>query len=130
MIFLDSCFLISLISDKANHHEDAINLLELIDNEHKVINSLVLSETLNGIHRCEKRKSIEEIYNILIEVAEVIYLKPEEYIEAINLSNHYNNAINYSDFIILNTMQNKKINRIVSFDKGFDKIKGIERIPK
>ena len=117
-----------MISDKANQHEDAINLLELIDYEHKVINNLVLSETLNGIHRCEKRKSLEEIYNILIEVAEVIYIKPEEYIVAINLSKQYNNSLNYSDFIILNTMQNKKINRIVSFDKGFDKINGIERI--
>ena len=75
-----------------------------------------------------KKKSLEEIYNILIEVAEVIYLKPEEYIEALNLSKHYNNAINYSEFIILNTMQNKKINRIDSFDKGFDKINAIERI--
>ena len=56
MIFLDSCFLISLISEKVNQHEDAINLLELIDYEHKVINSLVLSETLNGIHKCEKEK--------------------------------------------------------------------------
>lgn len=128
MIFLDSCFLISLISDKANQHEDAVKLLEIIDHEHKVINSLVLSETLNGIHRCEKRKSLEEIYNILMEVAEVIYLKPEEYLKAITLSKHYNNAINYSDFIILNTMQNKKINRIASFDEGFDKISGIERI--
>lgn len=128
MIFLDSCFLIALISDKANEHKDAINLLELIDYEHKVINSLVLSETLNGIHRCEKRKSLEEIYNILNEVAEIIYLKPDEYIEAIKLSKHYNNALNYSDFIIINTMHNKKINRIVSFDKGFDKINGIERI--
>ena len=53
---------------------------------------------------------------------------PEDYVGAINLSKHYDNAINYSDFIILKSMQDKKINQIVSFDRGFDKIKGIERI--
>lgn len=86
------------------------------------------TETLNGIHRCEKRKSLEEIYDIMCETAEIIYLKPTSYLEAINLSKHYNNAINYSNFIILKTMQDKKINKIVSFDSGFDKINGIERI--
>ncbi|MBE6488977.1 MAG: type II toxin-antitoxin system VapC family toxin [Methanosphaera stadtmanae] len=128
MIFLDSCFLISLISDKSSKHLDALELLNYVDNEHKVINSLVLSETLNGIHRCEKRKSLEEIYDILCETADIIYLKQKDYLEAIKLSKHYNNAINYSDFIILKTMQDKKINKIVSFDGGFDKIKGINRI--
>ncbi|MBR0472504.1 MAG: type II toxin-antitoxin system VapC family toxin [Methanosphaera sp.] len=128
MIFLDSCFLISLISDKSSKHVDALELLNYVDNEHKVINSLVLSETLNGIHRCEKRKSLEEIYDILCETADIIYLKQKDYLEAISLSIHYNNAINYSDFIILKTMQDKKINKIVSFDGGFDKIKGINRV--
>ena len=128
MIFLDSCFLISLISDKSSKHVDALELLNYVDNEHKVINSLVLSETLNGIHRCEKRKGLEEIYDIMCETADIIYLKQKDYLEAINLSKHYNNALNYSDFIILKTMQDKKINKIVSFDGGFDKIKGINRI--
>ena len=103
-------------------------MLNYVDNEHKFINSLVLSETLNGIHRCEKRKSIEEIYDILCETAEIVYLKQKDYIEAINLSKYYNNALNYSDFIILKTRQDKKINKIVSFDTDFDKIKAIERM--
>ena len=128
MIFLDSSFLISLISDKSSKHNQSIKLLDLIDYEHKVINSLVLSETLNGIHRCEKRKSLSEIYDILVETVEIIYLKPEDYIFGIDLSKNYNNAVNYSDCLILKTMQDKKINRIVSFDKGFDKIHSIERI--
>ncbi len=128
MIFLDSSFLISLISDKSSKHNQSIKLLDLIDYEHKVINSLVLSETLNDIHRCEKRKSLSEIYDILVETVEIIYLKPEDYIFGIDLSKNYNNAVNYSDCLILKTMQDKKINRIVSFDKGFDKIHSIERI--
>ena len=112
MIFLDSCFSISLISDKSNRHDDALKLLNYVDKEHKVINSLVLSETLKGIHRCEKRKSLEEIYNILCETAEQIYLMPEDYVGAINLSKHYDNAINYSDFIILKSMQIKKLTKL------------------
>ena len=117
-----------MISDKSSKHNQSIKLLDLIDYEHKVINSLVLSETLNDIHRCEKRKSLSEIYDILVETVEIIYLKPEDYIFGIDLSKNYNNAVNYSDCLILKTMQDKKINRIVSFDKGFDKIHSIERI--
>ena len=118
----------SLISDKSSKHADALELLKYVDNEHKVINSLVLSETLSGIHGCEKRKSLEEIYDILCETAEIVYLKQNDYIEDITLSKYYSNAINYSEFINLKTMQDKKINKIVSFDSGFDKIKAISRL--
>lgn len=128
MIFLDSSFLISLISDKSSKHNTACDLLDLVDKEYKLINSLVLSETLNGVYRCGKRKSLGDIYQILCETAEITFIKPQDYIEAINLSKYYGDSLNYSDCLILKTMQDKKINRIVSFDIDFDKINGIERI--
>ncbi len=127
MIFLDSSFLISLIIDKETRHIKSVELLDSLT-DYKVINNIVLSETLNGIHRCDKRKSLEEIYNILIDTAEVVYITSKDYSEAININKYYNNAINYSDCLILKTMQDKKITKIVSYDKGFDKIKGINRI--
>lgn len=37
---------------------------------------------------------------------------PEDYVGAINLSKHYDNAINYSDFIILKSMQIKKLTKL------------------
>lgn len=45
-----------------------------------------------------------------------------------DICDYYNNAINFSDCVILNTMQKLHINKIASFDKDFDKINTINRI--
>lgn len=44
------------------------------------------------------------------------------------LCDYYNNSINYSDCLILTTMQNMGINKIVSFDEGFKKVNNLEVI--
>ena len=56
------------------------------------------------------------------------YLSQEDYISALSINRDYGDSINYSDCIILKTMQDLGINKILSFDSDFDKIHGITRI--
>ena len=97
-------------------------------NEYRVINNIVLSETLNGIRRYEKRVDLNKIYTIINEVMEIKYLKKSDYEEAVNIYGYYNGSINYSDCLILKTMQDNNINKILSYDDDFDKINGLQRI--
>lgn len=70
MIFIDSSFLISLLTKKEKRNKNSVELSKNI-NEHRIINNLVLSETLNGIRRYERRVNLKEIYEIINQVMEL-----------------------------------------------------------
>ena len=59
---------------------------------------------------------------------DIRYLDEKDYENAIDIYLNFNSSINYSDCTILSTMIENKINRIVTFDSDFNKIKGIEVI--
>lgn len=125
--FIDSSFLISLLTENEKNNQHSCEISENI-NEYRVINNIVLSETLNGIRRYEKRVDLNKIYTIINEVMEIKYLKKSDYEEAVNIYSYYNGSINYSDCLILKTMQDNNINKILSYDDDFDKINGLQRI--
>lgn len=125
--FIDSSFLISLLTENEKNNQHSCEISENI-NEYRVINNIVLSETLNGIRRYEKRVDLNKIYTIINEVMEIKYLKKSDYEEAVNIYGYYNGSINYSDCLILKTMQDNNINKILSYDDDYDKINGLQRI--
>ena len=127
MYFIDSSFLISLLTENEKNNQHSCEISENI-NEYRVINNIVLSETLNGIRRYEKRVDLNKIYTIINEVMEIKYLKKSDYEEAVNIYSYYNGSINYSDCLILKTMQDNNINKILSYDDDFDKINRLQRI--
>jgi predicted nucleic acid-binding protein len=127
LYFIDSSFLISLLTENEKNNQHSCEISENI-NEYRVINNIVLSETLNGIRRYEKRVDLNKIYTIINEVMEIKYLKKSDYAEAVNIYSYYNGSINYSDCLILKTMQDNNINKILSYDDDFDKINGLQRI--
>ena len=51
MIFVDTCYLLSLVNTKAKNHEKAKLIRDTIENETKIINSTVLIEMLNNLHK-------------------------------------------------------------------------------
>ena len=127
MYFIDSSFLIPLLTENEKNNQRSCEISENM-NEYRVINNIVLSETLNGIRRYEKRVDLNKIYTIINEVMEIKYLKKSDYEEAVNIYSYYNGSINYSDCLILKTMQDNNINKILSYDDDFDKINGLQRI--
>lgn len=59
------------------------------------------------------------IFNFLINDIKFSYLTKKDYIYSKKLFKEYNQAINYSDCTIIESMQNNKINKIISFDTDF-----------
>ncbi|WP_292889046.1 type II toxin-antitoxin system VapC family toxin [Methanobrevibacter sp. UBA212] len=130
MIFLDTGYFVGLLDDKDSHHEDSLKIKEFLDdlNETTVINTTVLVETLNkSVGTCDVLK---DLYMDIRENNLIIPLSYKDYLKSLEINGWYGNSINYSDCTIIKTMIDYDIQRIVSFDSGFDKIKSYEVISR
>ena len=93
------------------------------------LRSLIVLFYLKILNRSKKLNVFaEEIYDLLKEEVMIVYLSENDFMAALDLNKHFGNSINYSDCTIVKTMGDLGINRIISFDDDFDKIRGIERI--
>ena len=110
------------------HHKDALKINQCLDNlkESTVINTTVLVETLNW--SVGTPDAVEELYNELNTKNKVIQLTNKDYLKSLTVNRWYGNSINYSDCTIISTMIDMGITKIVSFDRGFEKIKAFEVI--
>ena len=123
MIFVDSSYLIARLITNDKFHERAIQLDNEF-NERRIINSTVLTETLNAFTK-NGGTSVKELFNKLTNIHEVIYLSSNDYSEAAELFKHYDSSLNFSDCTVLQSMYKLKVNKIASFDNDFSKIKGL-----
>lgn len=128
MLFIDSCYIIALMNEKAKSHNEALELLEYISNEKTLINSTVLLEILNNLKKKIYESKRNEIINFLYSMDEIHYLTIQDYNQALEMCKYYNYSVNYGDCTIIKSMEAYKINNIVSYDDDFDKVKGINRI--
>ena len=122
MIFIDTTYFIGLLIPKDNWQKKVDNVH--IPNEQLVINNLVLSEVLNMVSKRSKLK-ITDVYHTLKENCQIVCLSNDDYLTAMDLCDYYNNSINYSDCLILTTMQKLGITKIVTFDEGFKKVNNL-----
>ncbi|MBO6109605.1 MAG: type II toxin-antitoxin system VapC family toxin [Methanobrevibacter sp.] len=128
MLFIDTCYLLSLINVMEKNHEKAIQLLEYIDEEETLINSTVLLEMLNRLKKKRYEKHRNTIIDLLYGMDNIHYLTTEDYNNALDICKKYGFSINFSDCTILESMKQYNINSIVSFDSDFDKANEIKRI--
>ena len=126
MIFIDSSFLLALLLKSDINHNKA---LELGDNfhENKMINTTVLTETLNAFNAVGGKTGFS-LYENLKRMFEIDYLTINDYDESINIYLNYDSSINYSDCTILRSMKKNNIFKIATFDSHFKKVNGIEVI--
>ncbi len=123
MIFVDTTFLLALLIKTDRYHDLALNIAKNIQ-EKKMINNAVLNETLNAFTG-KGGKIGKELYQVINEMFDIEYLNEDDYKNAVDIYLNYDSSINYSDCTILVSMQKNKIDKIISFDSDFNKIKGI-----
>lgn len=115
------------MNKKARNHQQAKQIEDLIKNEYTLINSTVLIEILNNLHKKRYEPLRDDIINVLYNMDEIHYLTHKDYNQTLKICKDYNFNINYSDCTILKTMMDYNISTVVSFDSDFDKINGINR---
>ncbi len=128
MLFIDTCYLLSLINVMENNHEKAVQLLGYIDEEETLINSTVLLEMLNRLKKKRYEKYRDTIIDLIYNMDNIHYLTTEDYNKSLNICKDYDFSINFSDCTILESMKQFNVAHIVSFDSDFDKANNIKRI--
>ena len=127
MIFVDSSYLIALIVEKDQWHDDAVKLLEKLKYKDKIITEAMIIESLNLIGSCHGGKVgyltfkyIKDNFTIfksetLLEESLRYYLK-------------FDGTLSLADCTAIHTMKENNIYEILSFDDDFDKVEGIVRV--
>lgn len=128
MLFIDTCYLLSLINVMETNHEKAVKLLEYIDEEETLINSTVLIEMLNRLKKKRYEKYRNTIIDLIYNMDNIHYLTTEDYNKSLKTCKNYDFSINFSDCTILESMKQFNVTHIVSFDSDFDKANNIKRI--
>ena len=128
MIFLDTTYIIALINENDIHHKKALKLMEEMDYEKKMINSVVLVEVLNILDKRNTQKDIDNIVKKLYGLDKIHCINSGNIKNSINILKFFNGSINFADCTIIDTMITYRITEIISFDDDFDKVKGIKRI--
>ena len=133
--FLDSSFIMALVLDSDSNH-NKVDKLRHILNEECYINNNVLNEVLTLTGRKLNITSAKELYYNLIDSFEVLneyeilnYTSEnfkifEEYVGV----NSDKTKLSFTDSSIVLTMREFNISNLVSFDKEFKRVEGINII--
>ena len=128
MIVPNTSYLVGLVIKRDKNTVRSKHIYEKLKYEKLLINNTILTEFLNSFKKTNYIIEPTKIINILLKTSKIDYLDEEDYFESLEIFKYYNQTINFSDCTILKTMEKNKVNKIVSFDKAFDKVKGITRI--
>jgi predicted nucleic acid-binding protein len=129
MILIDSNIPMYLVGAAHPHKVDAQRLLEqlLSERERLVTDAEVLQEILHRYVAIERRDAIQPAFDVLLGVVDQVFAIDQGAVEkakAITLER----GLSARDAVHLAVMHNNRIERILSFDTGFDGVPGIRRL--
>src|SRR2546425_12824462 len=130
MILVDSNIPIYLIGTPHPHKVDAQRLLEKLvaDRERLVTDAEVLQEILHRYVAIDRRDAIQPAFEALLSVVDDVFpvdLGAVDRAKAIVLGHH---RLSARDALHLAVMERERVHRIMSFDRGFDGVPGVERL--
>ena len=132
MIFLDTSFILALFNkNEVKNHDKAKKLLKNnpnLDKVPKAINSIVLNQVLNELNKSYYDRKREQIISFLLNMDKIIFVNENDYKKAIKLYKKYDYTINYSDWLIILSMEREGLTDIISFDGDFNKVNNINNI--
>jgi len=130
MIFVDSNIPMYLVGAPHPHKADAQRLLEkLISERHRLVcDAEVLQEILHRYVAINRREAIQPAFDAMLGIADEVFaidLRIAQRAREIVISYP---QISARDAVHLAVMEHHKIERILSFDSGFDGFPGISRL--
>jgi predicted nucleic acid-binding protein len=130
LIFIDSNVPMYLVGVDHPHKDDAARLLDdlIVKGEKLVTDVEVLQEILHRYSAIERLDAIQPAFDVILDVVDEVlpvHLREVEEAKNVLLSRK---GVSARDSIHVAVMKTNKIKRILSFDEGFDRIPGIERL--
>jgi predicted nucleic acid-binding protein len=132
VIFIDSNVPMYLVGAAHPHKVDARRLLEnaIASNERLVSSAEVLQEIMHRYVAIRRRDVIQPAFDALLAVADEIYAVAREDVEQAKKTLDGMPKLSARDALHVAVMERREVNRIMSFDKAFDAVPGIERISR
>ena len=131
MIFLDANVPMYLVGRPHPHKADAQLVLERLTAERRrlVTSSEVFQEILHRYVSTNRRDRIEPAFEVLQGLAdEVLPVEEQDVFLAKDLV-HAHASLSARDALHAAVMRRRQIAEVVSFDRGFDELSGIRRLP-
>lgn len=128
--FLDSSFIIALVNDNDSLHEKALKYIELTETNDCFISNLIINEVITVIGNKLGLKIAISTFNLLINVFNIINEYDNSNFNSSNMLiyEEYNTKLSYTDSSIIYIMKEEGIDNLISFDKEFKKVEGINLI--
>lgn len=132
MIFVDANVPMYLIGADHPHKTDAQRLLEraVSDQEPLVTDAEVFQEILHRYTAIDRRDAIEPAFTLLRSLVTDVFPIDAAIVERAKTLVLGQTDLSARDAIHIATMAAQGVERILSFDAGFDRIPGIERIAR
>lgn len=127
MIFVDASYIIALIVEKDQWHNDAVKLLGKLKSEDKIITEAMIIESLNLIGRCHGGKVGYMTFKYIKDNF-TIFKSDTLLEESIRYYLKFDGTLSLADCTAIHAMKENDINEILSFDDDFDKVDGITRV--
>ncbi|HEX5044623.1 MAG TPA: type II toxin-antitoxin system VapC family toxin [Candidatus Polarisedimenticolaceae bacterium] len=130
MIFVDSNVPMYLVGGDHPHKVDARRLLERLvaDGERLVTDAEVFQEILHRFVALKRRDAIQPTFDVLREVADEVFSIHEADVERAKAIVLGKRGLSARDAIHVAVMEREGVQRILTFDSGFDTVPGISRV--
>jgi predicted nucleic acid-binding protein len=130
VIFVDSNIPMYLVGAPHPHKTDSKRWLEELVNarERLVTDAEVLQEILHRYVSIQRPDAIQPAFNALLGVVDEVFSVDQAAVERAKGIVLGQKGLSARDAVHLATMQIQGINRILSFDQGFDGFAGITRL--
>ena len=130
MIFIDTNVVMYLVGDDHPHRADARRLVDraITDAERLLTSAEVLQEILHRYHAISRLDAIQPAFDVLHRLTDEIFPIEVEDVELAKSTVLERPSISARDALHVAVMKRRDIQKILSFDRGFDEVPGIERV--
>ena len=130
MIFVDSNIPMYLVGAAHPNKELAERLLEqsVIDGEPLATDAEVFQEILDRYAAIGRREAIDPAFELLLGVVDVVFPIEADDVQRARRLVVSNERLSARDAVHVAVMGRRNIDRILTFDRGFDAIAGLTRV--
>jgi predicted nucleic acid-binding protein len=123
-VFIDTSFVVALVSEKDEHHRQATELADLFDGEPLITTDVVLLEIGNALAHNFKEEAVEIIKQFLSsDEVEVIHLNENLFHEAISLYEKFSDKTwGLIDCVSFVVMKENGVVDALTNDKHFEQV--------
>ncbi|HLM86317.1 MAG TPA: type II toxin-antitoxin system VapC family toxin [Solirubrobacteraceae bacterium] len=131
MIFVDSNVPMYMVGNDLDRKIDVQRVLERLASEqrHLATSSEVFQELLHRYVSAGRRDAIQPVFDVLRELVDDVFAVEEADVLVAKDLVQAHTRLSARDAVHAAVMRRRNISEILSFDRGFDEVAGIKRLP-